>query len=122
MEQEYAPKKILLTGGAGFIGSHVVIHLVQKYPAYQVWNIDKLDYCASTKNLASIENAPNYHFVKADILSADLINHLLRSEKIDTIMHFAAQSHVDNSFGNSIALYKEQYSWYSRIVGVCQGQ
>jgi len=83
-----------------------VIHLVQKYPAYQVWNIDKLDYCASTKNLASIENAPNYHFVKADILSADLINHLLRSEKIDTIMHFAAQSHVDNSFGNSIAFTK----------------
>eukprot|EP01121_Diplochlamys_sp_Union-15-3_P006395 TRINITY_DN16894_c0_g1_i1.p1 TRINITY_DN16894_c0_g1~~TRINITY_DN16894_c0_g1_i1.p1 ORF type:complete len:362 (+),score=54.98 TRINITY_DN16894_c0_g1_i1:53-1087(+) len=102
-ETLYVPKKILLTGGAGFIGSHVLIHLVKNYPDYTIWNLDKLDYCSSLKNLEEIKNHPNYHFVKGDILSSDLINHLLSSHKIDTIMHFAAQSHVDNSFGNSIA-------------------
>lgn len=97
----YQPKNILVTGGAGFIASHVVILLVKKYPQYKIVNYDKLDYCSSLANLASIENAPNYKFVKGDICSSDLVNYILKVEQIDTIMHFAAQSHVDNSFGNS---------------------
>ena len=97
----YEPKNILITGGAGFIASHVVILLVKKYPNYRIVNYDMLDYCASLKNLASIENMPNYKFVKGNILSADLVNYVLETENIDTIMHFAAKSHVDNSFGNS---------------------
>ena len=99
--KSHAPRNILVTGGAGFIASHVVILLVKKYPNYRIINYDMLDYCASLKNLVSIENLPNYKFVKGNILSSDLVNHVLESEKIDTIMHFAAQSHVDNSFGNS---------------------
>jgi dTDP-glucose 4,6-dehydratase len=104
MESEfevYTPRNILVTGGAGFIGSHVVIQLVNKYPQYKIVNYDKLDYCSSLKNLAALDSKPNYKFVKGNILSADLVNYILKEEHIDTIVHFAAQTHVDNSFGNS---------------------
>lgn len=91
----------MITGGAGFIASHVVIRFVKTYPKYKIVNFDKLDYCASLKNLEEIADYPNYTFVKGDINSADLVNYVLKAEGVDTIMHFAAQSHVDNSFGNS---------------------
>jgi dTDP-glucose 4,6-dehydratase len=98
----YKPKNILVTGGAGFIASHMVLYLVAKYPEYNIVNLDKMDYCSSTYYFKETEKLPNYHFVKGDILSADLITYVLKTHNIDTIMHFAAQSHVDNSFGNSI--------------------
>lgn len=97
----YTPERVILTGGAGFIGSHVLRFLVQKYPEVLWVCLDKLDYCASLKNLESLRDFKNFKFVKGDITSPDLVNYLLVSENIDTIMHFAAQSHVDNSFGNS---------------------
>lgn len=97
----YVPKNILLTGGAGFIGSNAVIHFVKKYPQYKIVNFDKLDYCSSLRNVEEVENYPNYKFVKGDILSSDFIMFILKTEEIDTIIHFAAQTHVDNSFGNS---------------------
>lgn len=99
----YTPKNILLTGGAGFIASHVAILLCQKYPQYNVVVYDRLDYCSCLANLGEIENLPNFKFVKGDIASPDLVSYILKEEKIDTIMHFAAQTHVDNSFGNSFA-------------------
>jgi len=102
MESAYEPKNILITGGAGFIASHVILLLVKKYPNYKIVNLDILDYCSSLKNLAEIEQFRNYKFVKGSIGSTDLVNYILKKEKIDTIMHFAAQSHVDNSFGNSL--------------------
>jgi UDP-glucose 4,6-dehydratase len=77
--------------------------LARKYPQYKIVNMDSLDYCSNLKNLEAVADAPNYLFVKGSITSADLVNYLLRKERIDTIMHFAAQTHVDNSFGNSIA-------------------
>mmetsp|Transcript_8309 Transcript_8309/g.12678 ORF Transcript_8309/g.12678 Transcript_8309/m.12678 type:complete len:355 (+) Transcript_8309:107-1171(+) len=95
-------KHILITGGAGFIASHVVILMAKKYPQYKIVNFDRLDYCACIENLCELEDLTNYKFVKGDICSADLVNYVLDTEKIDTIMHFAAQTHVDNSFGNSI--------------------
>ena len=100
-EDGYKPTNILVTGGAGFIASHVIILLVNKYPNYKIVNYDVLDYCANLKNVESVKDRENYKFVKGDILSADLVNHVLKTEQIDTILHFAAQSHVDNSFGNS---------------------
>jgi UDP-glucose 4,6-dehydratase len=105
-DRTYTPKNILVTGGAGFIASHVCILLATKYPQYKIVNYDMLDYCASLKNLTSIEGLPNYKFVKGNILSADLVNYVLGTEQIDTILHFAAQSHVDNSFGNSFPFTK----------------
>lgn len=98
----YTPKNILVTGGSGFIGSHVILLLTKKYPQYKIVNLDRLDYCSCNKNLGTLETNPNYKFVKGNICSADLINYILEEEDIDTIMHFAAQTHVDNSFGNSI--------------------
>jgi len=97
----YVPKNILLTGGAGFIASHVAILLVQKYPEYKIVNFDKVDYCSCLANLGEIDRLRNYKFVKGDICSSDLLNYVMEEEQIDTIMHFAAQTHVDNSFGNS---------------------
>ena len=82
--------------------SHVVILLTKQYPEYKIVNFDKLDYCACIENLCEVADKPNYKFVKGDICSPDLVNYVLDTEKIDTIMHFAAQTHVDNSFGNSI--------------------
>ena len=90
-------------GGAGFIASHVVCLLVHRYPTMRVIVLDKLDYCASLRNLESVASEPNFKFVKGDICSGDLVSYLLETERIDTVMHFAAQTHVDNSFGNSLA-------------------
>ncbi|KAL2525378.1 Trifunctional UDP-glucose 4 [Abeliophyllum distichum] len=98
---KYAPKNILITGAAGFIASHVTNRLIKLYPDYKIVALDKLDYCSNPKNLQPSYCSPNFKFIKADIASADLINYLLVAEEIDTIMHFAAQTHVDNSFGNS---------------------
>eukprot|EP00320_Phaeocystis_rex_P019351 CAMPEP_0119060680 /NCGR_PEP_ID=MMETSP1178-20130426/4612_1 /TAXON_ID=33656 /ORGANISM="unid sp, Strain CCMP2000" /LENGTH=370 /DNA_ID=CAMNT_0007041809 /DNA_START=73 /DNA_END=1185 /DNA_ORIENTATION=- len=100
---EFTPKNIMITGGAGFIASHIVIRLVKKYPQYKIVNFDKLDYCSSLKNLDEIAHYRNYKFVKGNLLSADLIKYVLETEEIDTIIHAAAQTHVDNSFGNSFA-------------------
>jgi hypothetical protein len=77
--------------------SHVVILLAKKYPHYKIVNFDKLDYCSSLKNLAEVESLPNYLFVKGDITSSDLVNFVLKVENVDTIMHFAAQTHVGTS-------------------------
>lgn len=101
MTSDYVPQNILLTGGAGFIAGHVALLLVRAYPQYKVVVLDKLDYCSSVKNFDAMKDCPNFKFIKGDISSPDLVNYLLTAEKIDTIMHFAAQTHVDNSFGNS---------------------
>jgi len=98
----YTPKNVLITGGAGFIASHFVIRLVKNYPQFTVVNMDMLSYCSCHENVtAEIGDAPNYKFVKGDITSGDLVNFVLDTYDIDTIVHFAAQTHVDNSFGNS---------------------
>lgn len=95
-------QSVLVTGAAGFIGSNVMCHLVKKYPNVRFVALDKLNYCASERNLDEIRDFPNFNFVKGDITSSDLVNYVMKIHEIDTIMHFAAQSHVDNSFGNSI--------------------
>lgn len=98
----YVPGCVLLTGGAGFIGSNTLCHLVTKYPDIVFVCLDKMNYCASMRNLAEIADQPNFKFVKGDITSGDLVNHVFEQYSIDTVLHFAAQSHVDNSFGNSL--------------------
>lgn len=103
VNEPYEPKNIMVTGGAGFIASHVAILLCQKYPQYKIVVYDKLDYCACLANLQELFDLPNFKFVKGDIATPELVAYVLREEKIDTVMHFAAQTHVDNSFGNSFA-------------------
>ena len=88
---------ILVTGGAGFIGSHVVRLFVNKYPHYNIVNLDKLTYAGNLANLRDIENAPNYTFVRADIADLDAMRQIIREHKIDGIIHLAAESHVDRS-------------------------
>ena len=90
-------KNVLITGGCGFIGSHFVNEMVNKYPDFYFINIDAMYYCASLSNV-SVSNQPNYEFIQGNINDYHLISYLLTSKKIDTIVHFAAQSHVDQSF------------------------
>ncbi|XAR56417.1 hypothetical protein NMG60_11036895 [Bertholletia excelsa] len=116
----YTPKNILITGAAGFIASHVANRLVRNYPEYNIVVLDKLDYCSNLKNLLPSQTSPNFKFVKGDIGSADLVNFLLVTECIDTIMHFAAQTHVDNSFGNSFEFTKNNIYGTHVLLEACK--
>ena len=90
-------RTIIITGGAGFIGSHVVRLFVTKYPDYHIINVDKLTYAGNLANLKDVEDCPNYTFVKADICDFDRMYELMQSENVDGIIHLAAESHVDRS-------------------------
>lgn len=96
-------KSILITGGAGFIGSHVVRLFVQKYPDYKIVNLDSLTYAGNLENIADIENSENYEFVKGDIRDADFIFQLFENYKFDSVLHLAAESHVDRSIADPMA-------------------
>ena len=93
-------KTILITGGAGFIGSHVVRLFVTKYPDYNIINLDNLTYAGNLANLKDIENKPNYSFVKCDIVDGEAILNLFKEKNIDGVIHLAAESHVDRSISN----------------------
>ena len=97
----YTPENILVTGGGGFIASNTVRFMMGLYPNYNIVVLDKFDYCASMKNLSDLDKN-HLTIVKGDIKSSDLVNDLLVRHKIDTVMHFAAQTHVDTSFDNSL--------------------
>ena len=98
--------KVLVTGGAGFIGSHVVRLLVNKYPDYHIFNLDALTYAGNLENLKDIEKAPNYTFLKADITDVAAIDDLFKKYQFDKIIHLAAESHVDRSISDPLAFLK----------------
>jgi dTDP-glucose 4,6-dehydratase len=104
-------KTILITGGAGFIGSHVVRLFVTKYPDYKIVNLDKLTYAGNLANLKDIENKPNYEFVKGDIVDGDLMLKLFEEKQFDGVIHLAAESHVDRSISNPTEFV------YTNVIG-----
>ena len=122
MAEPYEPQVILLTGGCGFIGAHVVPALLKTFPKATLVNIDKLDYCANeawSKHLVSAY-ADRYTFVQGDILDTSFLRYLLTSRAIDTVMHFAAQSHVDNSFGNSLSFTQNNVLGTHVLLEACR--
>ena len=102
---------ILITGGAGFIGSHVVRLFVNKYPSYRIVNLDKLTYAGNLANLKDIEDKPNYEFVKGDITDDKFIMELFNEKQFDGVIHLAAESHVDRSISNPTAFV------YTNVIG-----
>ena len=103
----YNPKVVLITGGCGFIASNFLLYMVPKYTNIQFINIDKVDYCSTVNGLKHLENCRNYWFYPTNISNCSFIEYILNHHKVDTIIHFAAQSHVDNSFGNSICFTQD---------------
>ena len=96
-------KKILITGGAGFIGSHVLRLFVNKYPTYQVFNLDALTYAGNLENVSDIESFANYTFVKGDIADASFVDALFQEHRFEGVIHLAAESHVDRSIADPLA-------------------
>ena len=101
--EDYKPNSILITGGAGFIGSNVVKRLVEKYESYKFVVVDKLDYCSNINHISKFMGRPNLKFIQGDIRSIELITKILKEENVDTIIHLAAETNVDNSFENSFS-------------------
>jgi dTDP-glucose 4,6-dehydratase len=95
-------KSLLITGGAGFIGSHVVRRMVNNYPEYKICNLDKLTYAGNLENLKDIEAKPNYEFIKGDIQDFDFVNKIFQDKNLDGVIHLAAESHVDRSITNPL--------------------
>ncbi|RAR51150.1 dTDP-glucose 4,6-dehydratase [Flavobacterium lacus] len=99
-------KKILITGGAGFIGSHVVRRFVTQYPTYEIYNLDALTYAGNLENISDIEHLPNYTFIKGDITDVDFINALFQQHQFEGVVHLAAESHVDRSITDPLSFVK----------------
>ncbi|WP_291867284.1 dTDP-glucose 4,6-dehydratase [Maribacter sp.] len=101
-----ANQRILITGGAGFIGSHVVRRFVLKYPNYKVYNLDALTYAGNLENLKDIEKEPNYTFIKGDIVDTSFVFEIFEKYQFDSVIHLAAESHVDRSIEDPLAFVK----------------
>ncbi len=118
-------KKLLITGGAGFIGSHVVRLFVTKYPEYQIFNLDALTYAGNLENIQDIATASNYNFVKGNIKDIEFINGLFKKEEFDGVIHLAAESHVDRSIKDPNAFIETNVIGTSNLLNafrdMCNG-
>ena len=112
--------KILITGGAGFIGSHLVRRLVTTYPSYEIYNLDALTYAGNLENLADIEKASNYHFIKGDITDSHLIEELFATYSFDKVIHLAAESHVDRSILDPLSFVRTNVIGTVNLLNACK--
>ena len=113
-------KKILITGGAGFIGSHVVRLFVNKYPEYRILNLDALTYAGNLENLKDIEKAPNYEFIKGDITDQPFVDQLFSENDIHGVIHLAAESHVDRSITDPLSFIKTNIIGTMNLLNGCR--
>jgi len=112
-------KTILVTGGAGFIGSNFIHYMFRKYPEYKIINLDKLTYAGNPENLKDIENSPNYKFIKGDIADRKIVDEIFRFREIDAVVNFAAESHVDRSIEDpGIFIQTDIYGTYILLEAV----
>lgn len=114
------PPTLLITGGAGFIGSNFVIYMIQKYPHYQIINLDKLTYAGNLENLKAIENASNYRFIQADICDRDRVEQIFVENPIDYVVNFAAESHVDRSITDPEIFVKTNVLGTSNLLNIAK--
>ncbi len=113
-------KSILVTGGAGFIGSHVIRRFVNNYPEYKIINLDKLTYAGNLENLIDIENKPNYYFEKGDICNSEKILELFLKYNIDSVIHLAAESHVDRSISDPLIFVKTNLLGTTNLLNIAK--
>lgn len=116
------PKNLLVTGGAGFIGSHLVRRLVNRYPDYRIVNLDWLTYAGNLENVADVAEAPNYRFVRADITDLEAMRRVFAEHTIDTIVHLAAESHVDRSIEDPLVFIRTNVMGTATLLQVAREQ
>ena len=112
--------KIIVTGGAGFIGGNFVQHMVNKYPEYQIVNLDLLTYAGNLENLKPVEDRPNYKFIKGDIADRDFVFQMFEQEKPDVIVNFAAESHVARSITDPEAFVRTNVMGTTTMLDACR--
>uniref|UniRef100_A0A665W7L1 dTDP-D-glucose 4,6-dehydratase n=1 Tax=Echeneis naucrates TaxID=173247 RepID=A0A665W7L1_ECHNA len=113
-------RTVLVTGGSGFIGSHLVCSLVTRQPDWRIINLDNLDYCCSPRSLQSIEGRANYTFIRGDVCNSRLVNHIFKTENIDVIFHLAAKTHVESSFESPSSFQRVNVDGTRVLLGAAQ--